>query len=88
MFRLAVIGVKEQMAKEITSAVGEVITNPILRNADGVRFKKLDEYHLHQLVAAVMEGAERPDPIEIRTQIKNVMAFLFDSREASATTLV
>ena len=39
VFRLAVIGVKEQMAKEITAAVGEAITNPILRNADGVRFK-------------------------------------------------
>ena len=32
-----------------------------------------------------MEGAERPDPIEIRMQITNVMSFLFDWREASAT---
>ena len=32
-----------------------------------------------------MEGAERPDPIEIRKQVTDVMAFLFDWSEASAT---
>ena len=85
VFRLAVVGSKEHMAKEITARVGKSITNPILRNADGVRFKKEDEYHLHQLVAAVMEGAERPDPIEIRKKITDVMAFVFDWRETGAT---
>ena len=54
VFRLAVVGAKEQMAKEITARVGKSVTNPILRNADGVRFKNVDEYHLHQLVTAVM----------------------------------
>ena len=73
------------MAKEITARVGKSVTNPILRNADVVRLKKVDEYHLHQLVAAMMEGAERPDPIEIRKQITDVMAFVFDWRETGAT---
>ena len=54
VFRLAVVGAKEQMAKEITARVGKSVTNPILGNTDGIRFKKVDEYHLHQLVAAVM----------------------------------
>ena len=66
VFCLAVVGAKEQMAKEITAQVGKSITNPILGNADGIRFKKVDEYHFHQLVEAVMEVSERPDPIEIR----------------------
>ena len=74
VFGLAVVGAKEQMEKEITARVGKSVTNPILRNADGVRFKKVDKYHLQQLVTTVMEGAERPDPIEIRTQITDVMA--------------
>ena len=84
IFRLAVVSVKEQMAKEITAWVGKSVTNPIIRNADGVRFKKVDEYHLHQIFAAVMEGAERPDPIEIRNQITYVTAFVFDWRETGA----
>ena len=54
------------MANEITNQVGTSITNPILCHPDGVRIKKVDEFLLHQLVDAVMQGAERPYPIEIR----------------------
>ena len=86
VFRLACVGAKEQMAKEITAKVGANITNPILRHPDGVRFKKVDEYKLHQLFSAVMEGAERPDPIAIRKQIAAIMDFQFDWRETGATT--
>ena len=85
VFRLACIGAKEGMAKGITARVGTSITNPILRHPDGVRMKKVDEYLLHQLVEAVMEGTERPSPIEIRKQITAIMAFTFDWRETGAT---
>jgi len=85
VFRLASIGVKEGMAREITARVGVSITNPILRHPDGVRMKKVDEYLLHELVAAVMEGAERPSPIEIRKQLTGIMGFTFDWRETGAT---
>ena len=74
------------MAKEITVKVGANITNPFLCHAEGVRFKKVYEYKLHQLVTAVMEGAERPDPIAIRKQIASIMAFEFDWRETGATS--
>ena len=73
------------MAKEITARVGTSITNPILRHPDGVRMKKVDEYLLRKLVAAAMEGAERPSPIEIRKQLTAIMAFTFDWRETGAT---
>ena len=73
------------MAREITARVGISITNPILRHPDGVRMKKVDEYLLHELVTAVMEGAERPSPIEIRKQLTGIMGFTFDWRETGAT---
>ena len=73
------------MANEITNQVGTSITNPILCHPDGVRIKKVDEFLLHQLVDAVMQGAERPYPIEIRKQIMAITAFTFDWRETSAT---
>ena len=85
VFRLTSIGVKEGMAKEITARVGTAITNPILRHPDGIRMKKVDKYLLHQLVEAVMEGAERPSPVEIRKQVTAIMAFTFDWRETGAT---
>ena len=85
VFRLACVGAKEQMAKEITAKVGENITNPILRRPDGIGFKKVDDYKLHQLTLAVMEGAERPDPIAIRKDISAIMDHQFDWRETGAT---
>ena len=78
VFRLASIGVEEGVGKEITARVGTAITNPILRHPDRIRMKKVDKYLLHQLVEAVMEGAERPSPVEIRKQITAIMAFTFD----------
>ena len=66
-FWLACIGAKEAMATtEITNRVGASITNPILRHMDGVRMKKMDEWHLHKLMKMAMEGAERQGPIKIR----------------------
>ena len=56
------------MITEITDrvGVGASITNPILRHTDGVRMKKMDEWHLHELMKMAMEGAKRQGPIEIR----------------------
>lgn len=65
--------------------MGDSITNPILRNADGVWSKKVNNWKLHQLITAVMGGAARPDPIDIRKQITDVMAFIFDWKETGAT---
>ena len=85
-FRLNVAGTKEQMVKEITAVAGTNTTNLILRHADGVGFKKVDKHPLHQLVAAVMEGAKRPDPVAIRKQIAIIMVFALDCRGTGATS--
>ena len=85
VFRLACIGAKESMAKEITNRVGKSITNPVLRHPDGIRMKKVDEYQLHELLKVVLEGAARPDPIEIRRKIAAIMNYVFDWRETAAT---
>ncbi len=57
-YRLAVIRVKEGVAAGITKIVGKDITNPILRTSDGISFKSVDDYQLHELVTAITEGAE------------------------------
>ena len=59
-YQLAAIRVKEGVAGGITKIVRKDITNPILRTSDGISFKSVDDYQLHQLINAITEGAERP----------------------------
>jgi hypothetical protein len=47
--------------------------------------KKVDECLFRQLVEVVIEGAERPDHINIGCQITVIVAFSFDWRETAAT---
>ena len=59
-YRSAAIRVKEGVTEGITKIVRKDITNPILRTSDGISFKSVDDYQLHQLINAITEGAERP----------------------------
>ena len=83
-YRLAAIGVKEGVAAGITKIVGKDITNPILRTTDGISFKSVDEYQLHQLVIAITEEAERPEAATIRQQFVNIAGMVFDWRDTVA----
>jgi hypothetical protein len=80
-YRLAAIGVKEGVAAGITKIFGKDITNPILRTTDGISFKSVDEYQLHQLVTAITERAERPETTTIRQQFVNIAGVVFDWRD-------
>ena len=64
--RLTAIRVKEEIAAAITLIVGAQITNPILRTTDGLYFRTVDEYELHQNISAVKGGAERPSATSVR----------------------
>ena len=83
-YRLAAIGVKEGVAVGITKIVGKDITNPILCTTDGISFKSVDKYQLHQLVTAITEGAERPESTTIRQQFVNIAGMVFDWRDTVA----
>ena len=85
--RLAEIGVKEAIAAAIASMVGAQITNPILCTTDGLNFRTVNEYELHQLLNAVKGGAERPSATAIRQMMVDFMATTFDWRENAATNL-
>jgi hypothetical protein len=54
-YQLAAIGVKEVVAEGITKIAGKDITKWILRTSDGISFKSVDDYQLHQLVTAITE---------------------------------
>ena len=83
-FRLAVIGVKEAVAEGINALVVEAITNPVLPTADGSDFRGVEEYQLHQMYTAIMEGADRPKAMNIRRQYVDLTGTMFDFRETFA----
>ena len=87
VFRLAAIGVKEEIAEGITNISGKDITNPILRMTDGRDFKSVDEYHIHQLLTDITEGEERPEATNIRRQFVNFTGTISDCRETVVTNV-
>ena len=85
--RLKGTGVKEAIASTIKSIVGAHITNPILLTTDGLDFRTVDEYELHQLLSAVKGGAGRPSATAIRQMKVDVMVTTFDWQDSAATNL-
>jgi hypothetical protein len=83
-YGLAAIEVKEGVAASITKIVRKDITKPILCMSNGISFKSVDEYKLHQLVTAITEGAERPEATTIRQQFVNIEGMVFDWRDTVA----
>ena len=66
MIRLVAIGIKDATASGIKKIVGEAITKPILRTAYGTGFQTANEFNIHELPKAVIDGAKRPEAINIR----------------------
>ena len=77
----AVIGAKEGATAAITSKAGARVTDAILRTADGTDFKSIDEYELHELVAAVIQAADRPRVRAIRQQLLAAIGHRFNFRQ-------
>eukprot|EP00956_Cyclotella_meneghiniana_P029127 scaffold69668_cov62-Cyclotella_meneghiniana.AAC.2 len=53
----AVIGAKEGATEGIVLQFGRDVTDSVLKTADGVDFKGIDEYHLYDLVQVCIQGA-------------------------------
>jgi len=83
----AVIGAKEAIAKAITTKAGTRITDAILRTTDGQDHKSIDEFELHKLVSALMQGAERTAISEVREGIIDVLGTEFNLRRHFATNV-
>ncbi len=79
-YQLVAIEFKEgvaAVAAGITKIMGKDITNPILRMADGISFRSVDNYQLHQLITAITEGAKRLAASTIREQFANIAGMVF-----------
>ena len=60
---------------------GRDITDSILKTADGVDFKGIDEYHLYDLVQVCIQGADRPATGDILGHLIDIISTRFDFRK-------
>ena len=70
-----VIGAKEGAAEAISTKVGTDVTNSILKSADGANFCSIDDYQLEDVIAAVLQGADRPNTADILAQLLIIIQF-------------
>lgn len=77
----AVIGAKEGATEAIVLQFGRDITDSVLKTADGVDFKGIDEYHLFDVVQTCIQGADRPATGDILAHLVAVISTRFDFRK-------
>lgn len=77
----AVIGAKEGAAEAITAKVGSDVTDAVLKTADGSDFRSIDDWLLEEVLAAVVQGADRPNSTDVLSQLLQVIQFEFDFRK-------
>ncbi len=74
----SVIGAKEGVVKAVTKLVGSDITNAVLRTADGSNHKSIDDYTFFAVMAAAINGTDRPFTTDVLEQLLEVINHTFD----------
>ena len=87
MINQAVIGAKEGATEAITKKVGSDITDAVLRTADGTDYRSIDDYELHDLVNAAIQGADRPNTSDVLEQLTSILSFRFDFQKKVITNV-
>ena len=74
----SVIGAKEGVVKAVTKLVGGDITDAVLQTANGSNHKSIDNYMLFAVMAAAINGADRPSKTDVLEQLLEVINHTFD----------
>ncbi len=72
MINQLVIGAKEGVVEAVTKLVGSDITDAVLRTANGSNHKSIDDYTLFAVMAAAIDGADRPSTTNVLEQLSSV----------------
>ena len=87
MVNQAVIGAKEGATEAITEKVGSDITDAVLRTADGTDYRSINDYELHDIVNAAIQGADRPNTSDVLEQLASILSFRFDFQKKVITNV-
>ncbi len=74
----SVIGAKEGVVKAVTKLIGSNITDAVLQTANGSDHKSIDDYTLFAVMAAAIDGADRPSTTDVLEQLLEVINHTFD----------
>jgi hypothetical protein len=74
----SVIGTKEGVVKAVTKLVGSDITDAVLRTANGINHKSINDYTLFAVMAAAIDGADQPSTTNVLEQLLEVINHTFD----------
>ena len=83
----AVIGAKEGAAEALKKKVGTDVLESVLRTADGTGIRGIDDYTIADIIAAIMDGADRPTTNEIHDRMSDIISFTCDWRKKTTTNL-
>eukprot|EP00804_Cyclotella_cryptica_P030326 CCRYP_011862-RA/>CCRYP_011862-RA protein AED:0.33 eAED:0.33 QI:0/0/0/1/0.66/0.75/4/0/887 len=67
--------------RAITAKVGSDVTDAVLKTADGSDLRSIDDWLLEEVLAAVVQGADRPNSSDVLAQLLHVIQFKFDFRK-------
>jgi hypothetical protein len=81
-----VISAKEGIVEAVTKLVGSNITDAVLQTVDGSNHKSIDDYTLFAVMAAAIDGADRPSTTNVLEQLLEVINHTFDFQKRSAST--
>ena len=84
-YHQSVIGVKEGVTEALVAAAGTDITDQVLRDVDGNGNKSIDDYFIHEILDAIIAGANRPKAPDVLQQFIDVANFSFDFRKKVGT---
>jgi hypothetical protein len=76
-----IIGAKEGTTAALKTIVGTAVLDAVLRTADGADIKGVDEYELHEVLTAILDGADRPTIQAVHEKYNDVLNFDFDFRK-------
>ena len=82
-----IVGAKEGASESIKKLVGSDVLDAVLRTADGSDWKGIDDYSLHDVLAAVIAGANRPTTAEVHENLLEALTTDFDFRKKMSTNL-
>ncbi len=74
----SVIGAKEGEVEAVTKLVGSDITDAVLQTANGSNHKSIGNYMLFAVMAAAIDGADRPSTTDVLEQLLEVINHTFD----------
>jgi hypothetical protein len=74
----SVIGAKEGIVEAVTKLVGSDITDAVLQTANGSNHKSINNYTLFTVMAAAIDGADRPSTTDVLEQLLEVINHTFD----------